>query len=260
MKISVQNKKNKNELSVQTIVKDLIDKHQSKLPLFTDHITIKFNIVPHSHPVLTLNTFHLRSQIPKVAILRVLIHEQLHWFYSNRFNTRLFSYFKNKYIDTKVDEDGDLITNTKMMDVETKDPKTGKIKITPTEVANDDRDLAVNPYKIPILLGNPHATIEHIAVIWNELNIINPQGRSNKDKLITKREYDWLYFKYKDVYPNGAYMALTYWLLKNFKEVEYDLSRFNLLWTPKDNKIVKYNINTDTNTLSMDQLNNLNGS
>lgn len=243
---------NNNEKKVKQIIDNLISKHQNKIPRFTDEFNVKFNIVPHSHPILTLNTFHLRCSMPKVAYLRTFVHENLHWFYADRINHRTILYFENKYIKDKVDEDGDLITNTIIKDVELTDPKTGKVTTIQKEFDNDDYDDAVNKYKMPTL-NNKYSTIEHLAVIWNELNILNPQGKNVKDKLITQREYDWLYYKYNDVYPNSKYMRITYWLMKNFREVEYDLSRFNLIWTPKDNKVLKPNVIS----MSMDQLNNV---
>lgn len=46
---------------------------------FTKTVTIEngFNVSPHSHPVLTLNTRHLRDD---ELLLATYIHEQLHWF------------------------------------------------------------------------------------------------------------------------------------------------------------------------------------
>ncbi|AXY77677.1 hypothetical protein D3H65_28475 [Paraflavitalea soli] len=46
---------------------------------FTKTVNIEngFNVVPHSHPVLTLNTRHLRDD---ELLLATYIHEQLHWF------------------------------------------------------------------------------------------------------------------------------------------------------------------------------------
>jgi hypothetical protein len=44
--------------------------------VFTDDIRIEANTVPHSHPVLTLNTRHLHDD---EQVLATFIHEQLHW-------------------------------------------------------------------------------------------------------------------------------------------------------------------------------------
>ena len=45
--------------------------------LFTKTVRIQSGVVPHSHPVLTLNTFH--ADDPD-AILDEFLHEQMHWF------------------------------------------------------------------------------------------------------------------------------------------------------------------------------------
>lgn len=46
---------------------------------FTKTVTIEngFDIIPHSHPILTLNTRHLRDDD---LLLATYLHEQLHWF------------------------------------------------------------------------------------------------------------------------------------------------------------------------------------
>ncbi|WP_315820850.1 hypothetical protein [Paraflavitalea speifideaquila] len=46
---------------------------------FTNTVTIEngFNVIPHSHPILTLNTRHLRDD---ELLLATYLHEQLHWF------------------------------------------------------------------------------------------------------------------------------------------------------------------------------------
>lgn len=47
--------------------------------IFTRNIVIEngFNVVPHSHPVLTLNTRHLKDD---ELLLSTFIHEQIHWY------------------------------------------------------------------------------------------------------------------------------------------------------------------------------------
>jgi hypothetical protein len=44
---------------------------------FTDMVSIEQGVVPHSHPVLTLNTFLLGDD---ARLLATYLHEQLHWF------------------------------------------------------------------------------------------------------------------------------------------------------------------------------------
>jgi hypothetical protein len=43
---------------------------------FTDTVMIDYESIPHSHPVLTLHTRHLRSDD---QLLSTYVHEQLHW-------------------------------------------------------------------------------------------------------------------------------------------------------------------------------------
>jgi hypothetical protein len=47
--------------------------------IFTRKITIEsgFNVIPHSHPVLTLSTRHLKDD---ELLLSTFVHEQLHWY------------------------------------------------------------------------------------------------------------------------------------------------------------------------------------
>src|SRR5687768_4308895 len=45
--------------------------------LFTRTVQIQSRVIPHSHPVLTLNTQYLDNDAAQVA---TFVHEQLHWF------------------------------------------------------------------------------------------------------------------------------------------------------------------------------------
>jgi hypothetical protein len=45
--------------------------------LFTREVLIQSRVVPHSHPVLTLNTRYLHDDTAQLAML---LHEQIHWF------------------------------------------------------------------------------------------------------------------------------------------------------------------------------------
>lgn len=45
--------------------------------LYTEHIQIDKDAIPHSHPVLTLHTRHLNDSQQLIA---TYIHEQIHWF------------------------------------------------------------------------------------------------------------------------------------------------------------------------------------
>ncbi len=50
--------------------------------IFTDKVVIEsgIRVVPHSHPVLTLSTRHIKDED---LLLATFIHEQLHWFVSS---------------------------------------------------------------------------------------------------------------------------------------------------------------------------------
>jgi hypothetical protein len=48
--------------------------------LFTRDVLIQSRVLPHSHPVLTLNTQYLNDDITQLA---TFLHEQLHWFLTN---------------------------------------------------------------------------------------------------------------------------------------------------------------------------------
>lgn len=45
--------------------------------IFTARVRIESNVIPHSHPVLTLNTRHLDDDELQLA---TFLHEQIHWF------------------------------------------------------------------------------------------------------------------------------------------------------------------------------------
>lgn len=51
--------------------------------LFTTKVVIDSdpNVIPHSHPVLTLNTRHLKDDD---LLLSTFVHEQLHWFFTQK--------------------------------------------------------------------------------------------------------------------------------------------------------------------------------
>jgi hypothetical protein len=49
--------------------------------LFTDVVRIEQGVIPHSHPVLTLNTYVLGDD---ARLLAIYLHEQLHWFCDQR--------------------------------------------------------------------------------------------------------------------------------------------------------------------------------
>lgn len=49
--------------------------------IFTQQVRIESGVIPHSHPVLTLNTRHLDDDELQLA---TFLHEQIHWFCSGK--------------------------------------------------------------------------------------------------------------------------------------------------------------------------------
>lgn len=49
--------------------------------VFTRTVQIQSGVIPHSHPVLTLNTLYLANDTAQLA---TLVHEQLHWFLTQK--------------------------------------------------------------------------------------------------------------------------------------------------------------------------------
>ena len=49
--------------------------------IFTKKISIETGAIPHSHPVLTLNSRHLKNDN---LLLSTFLHEQIHWFLDSR--------------------------------------------------------------------------------------------------------------------------------------------------------------------------------
>lgn len=59
-----------------TQLRRLIDSHDISPFIFTYTVVIREGDVPHSHPLLTINTLHLKDD---ASALSVFIHEQFHW-------------------------------------------------------------------------------------------------------------------------------------------------------------------------------------
>ena len=73
MEVATKNNR-KSEREVAEIIKELLSKYN--IPIFTKKIMVESKVIPHSHPILTLNTRTRDS----VELLRILVHEQFHWF------------------------------------------------------------------------------------------------------------------------------------------------------------------------------------
>lgn len=65
------------ELVAESQLRRLLDSYDLRPLLITTHIRIQSHVIPHSHPVLTLNTRHLDNDERQLA---VFIHEQMHWY------------------------------------------------------------------------------------------------------------------------------------------------------------------------------------
>jgi len=59
----------------------LFDQYDLSPWAFTHQVELEEQVVPHSHPVLTLSTRHLRDDLLLVA---TYIHEQSHWYFEAR--------------------------------------------------------------------------------------------------------------------------------------------------------------------------------
>ena len=65
------------ERAAECQLRRLLDTHDLGPLLITTRIRIRSHVIPHSHPVLTLNTRHLDDDERQLA---VFIHEQMHWY------------------------------------------------------------------------------------------------------------------------------------------------------------------------------------
>lgn len=82
------------EIEVVDVVKSVCQKYD--IPAFTPEVVVERGAVPHSHPILTLNT----STKDERSILKTLVHEQLHWYAQNHPKyDECILYLKTKYED-----------------------------------------------------------------------------------------------------------------------------------------------------------------
>ncbi len=65
------------ELATKAQLERLVAAHDLRQWTFTHEIVIDEKSIPHSHPVLTLHTRHLKQDD---ELLSTYLHEQLHWF------------------------------------------------------------------------------------------------------------------------------------------------------------------------------------
>lgn len=65
------------ERAAEGQLRRLLDTYELDPLIFTTRVRIESGVIPHSHPVLTLNTRHLDDDERQLA---TFIHEQMHWF------------------------------------------------------------------------------------------------------------------------------------------------------------------------------------
>jgi hypothetical protein len=65
------------EQGMRDLIASLLDRYDLAGWIYTDDVTVDQAAMPHSHPVLTLNTEH---QHDETMALAEFVHEQLHWF------------------------------------------------------------------------------------------------------------------------------------------------------------------------------------
>lgn len=63
---------------------EILDRFDLSKWIFTNKVIIKSFSIPHSHPVLTLNTRHLDDD---ERAMSTFIHEQIHWFITFRWES-----------------------------------------------------------------------------------------------------------------------------------------------------------------------------
>ncbi len=68
----------KSELQGKKIIEEMMSRYDLTRDIFTKEIIIESKAIPHSHPVLTLNT---RTISDPHMYLATFIHEQMHWYF-----------------------------------------------------------------------------------------------------------------------------------------------------------------------------------
>lgn len=82
------------EKEIVKIVENLCKKYV--VPTFTQEVVVEKGAIPHSHPVLTLNT---RVDDERL-VLKTLVHEQFHWYAQEHKNYKsCIEHLKTKYKD-----------------------------------------------------------------------------------------------------------------------------------------------------------------
>jgi hypothetical protein len=63
------------------LIEEFLQKYDLEKYIFTKKIIIQSKVIPHSHPVLTLNTRQIKEPD---RYLSTFLHEQIHWFFHDR--------------------------------------------------------------------------------------------------------------------------------------------------------------------------------
>ena len=69
------------ERQTQVQFERILKTHDTSRWIFTKDVAIETGVIPHSHPVLTLNSRHLDNDD---LLLSTFLHEQIHWFLAGR--------------------------------------------------------------------------------------------------------------------------------------------------------------------------------
>ncbi|PYS46803.1 MAG: hypothetical protein DMF68_18010 [Acidobacteria bacterium] len=77
LKISLKHEGDSLEAQTRSQLQRLLSQYDCTRYIFTKEIIIDREAIPHSHPVLTLHTRHLKDD---ELLLSSFVHEQIHWF------------------------------------------------------------------------------------------------------------------------------------------------------------------------------------
>jgi hypothetical protein len=69
------------EVATRSQLERLLQAYDLKRWIFTKKVLVDRSAIPHSHPVLTLHTRHLRDDD---LLLSTFVHEQIHWFLASK--------------------------------------------------------------------------------------------------------------------------------------------------------------------------------
>lgn len=89
------------ELHTKAQLERLLDAYDLEPFLQTREVQVVAGVIPHSHPVLTVNTKYLDSDL---HLLTTFVHEQLHWLTSDRDEqvTAAIAEFRQRFTDVPV--------------------------------------------------------------------------------------------------------------------------------------------------------------